>query len=149
MIPVLKPSVSALEHELLNAALDSTWWGQGPRCAEFEERIGAHYGRGCVTVNSATAALHLALLDLGVGPGDEVIVPALTFVSSGLAPLYVGARVVFCDIDPATRCLDWDHVRSLVTPHTAAVIAVDYAGYPAGRGTLLPVVQDAAHGCKR
>ena len=147
-INVLQPSPSVLEEQAIIDALRSRWWGQGPMVKEFERQMAKRYGvRHCVTTNSATAALHLALLVSGVGPGDEVIVPALTFVSTALVVTYCGARPVFIDVDPHTLTLDWQNVSRHVTDKTKAVIPVDYAGYPAGRGTAWPVVQDAAHSC--
>jgi perosamine synthetase len=148
MIPLLKPSCTDAEIEAVTQVLRSGWWGTGKVVEQFEQELAARTGyRYCVTTNSATAALHLAIKVLGIGPGDEVIVPALTFVSSGLAPLYENARTVLADIYPDTLCIDWQHVAQLTTGRTKAVIAVDYAGYPAKGATDLPVIQDAAHSC--
>ena len=148
MIPVLKPSCTDAEIAAVTEVLRSGWWGMGPKCAEFERLFAMLHGRrNCVTVNSATAALHLALLATGVGPGDEVIVPALTFVSTALAVMYCGARPVFADVRADTLTLDLDDVERKLTAKTAAVIPVDYAGYPAIiEGAYgVPVIQDAAH----
>src|SRR3972149_11418174 len=95
MIPVLRPSCTDAEIEAVTQVLRSGWWGQGPKVEEFEARLASLYGyQQCVAVNSCTAALHLALLALGVGSGDEVIVPALTFVSTPLPPLPSGGGAV-------------------------------------------------------
>ncbi len=157
MIPLLQPSITDAEIEAVTEVLRSQWWGQGAIVQEFEREMATFYGyEHCITTNSATAALHLALKVLDIGPGDEVIVPALTFVSTGLAPLYVGATPVIADVRSDTLCIDWRHVRELVTDRTKAVIPVDYAGYPA-RGVYYPgrfleesgiaIIQDAAHSC--
>jgi perosamine synthetase len=148
MIPVLKPSFSDAEAKAVTKVLKSGWWGNGPVCQEFERRLTELTGyRYSVTVNSATAALHLACILAGVGEGDEVIVPALTFVSSGLAPLYCGAKVVLADIHPDTLCIDWNSAQQLTTPHTKAVIAVDFAGESCHKpaGWSIPIIEDAAH----
>jgi perosamine synthetase len=115
----------------------------------FEEAMAARYGmRHCIAVNSCTAALHLALLSHGIGPGDEVIVPALTFVSTALAVVYCGATPVFADVNPGTLCMGLGRAAEAVTPKTKAIIPVDYAGYPAENYREpfpIPVIQDAAH----
>ena len=154
-IPLLQPSVTRAEIDAVAGVLRSRWWGQGPVVKQFEQELAARYGyKYCVTTNSATAALHLSLKVLNVGPGDEVIVPGLTFVSTGLAPLYVGAVPVIADVCPDTLCLDWKCVADLVTDKTRAIIPVDYAGRTAANTTNLPfkrtniaIVQDAAHSC--
>lgn len=162
VIPLLQPSITEAEIEAVTQVLRSHWWGQGAIVAKFETALADRYGYAhCVTTNSATAALHLALVVSGVGPGDEVIVPALTFVSTGLAPLYAGAAVVLADVREDTLCMDWEQADSLVTNKTKAIIPVDYAGYPAhkqrrqpywdrgldGNSRAMPVIQDAAHSC--
>ena len=107
MIPVLRPSCTQAEVDAVTAVLRSGWWGNGPVCEEFERTCAEAHGYShCVTVNSATAALHLSLLALNVGPGDEVILPALTFVSTALAVSYTGATPVFADVDPRTLTID-------------------------------------------
>lgn len=149
MIPLLQPSTSKSANFAVLDVLNSGWWGNGPRCAEFEAELARRTGYAhCVTVNSATAALHLSLLACGVGPGDDVIVPALTFVSTALAVSYCGARPVFADVDPVTLCLDPEDVAQVITPRTKAIVPVDYAGLPATSAWSswrLPVIEDAAH----
>ena len=149
VIPLLRPSTSKSANFAVLEVLNSGWWGNGPKCEQFEAELARRTGyEHCVTVNSATAALHLSLLACGVGPGDEVIVPALTFVSTALAVSYTGARPVFADVDPATLCLDPEDVAQMVKPNTAAIIPVDFAGRPAPGGWEdfdLIVVEDAAH----
>lgn len=158
MIPVLRPSCSEAEVAAVTAVLRSNWWGHGGVCEQFEAELVRRSGYAhAVTVNSATAALHLAMCALGIQlkagdndnwTEDQVIVPALTFVSTGLAPLYCGARVVFADIDPVTLCIDWNDVQRKLTHWTRAIIPVDYAGYPADPGVKfagIPIVEDASH----
>lgn len=152
IIPLLKPSVTEAEIEAVAEVLRSGWWGQGPVVERFERALAERYRYAhCVTTNSATAALHLALLAAGVEPGDEVILPALTFVSTGLAVLYAGASPVLADVYADTLCIDWSNALNLVTEKTAAIIPVDYAGFPAFAFAPmcggLPVIQDAAHSC--
>ena len=144
-IPLLKPSCTNEEIEAVAAVLKSGWWGQGPKCAEFEKKVAGYHGyKYCATVNSATAALHLSLLSLGIGPGDNVALPALTFVSTALAVKYVGANPVFVDVDPETLCMDWHKAREYTD--IDAFIPVDFAGYPSQPGfENVPVIQDAAH----
>ena len=157
-IPLLQPSVTSAEIEAVAKVLHSHWWGQGKVVEQFEQEMATLYGyKHCVTTNSATAALHLALKVQGIGPGDEVIVPALTFVSTALAPLYVGATPVMADVCADTLCIDWGYASKLMTDRTKAIIPVDYAGYPAARPghsvydcmkeSGLAIVQDAAHSC--
>jgi perosamine synthetase len=160
VIKVLQPSITEAEIEAVAEVLRSGWLGNGPVCREFERRLAERYGkRHCVTTNSATAALHLALLSHGIGPGDEVIVPALTFVSTALAVVYCGAKSVFADVREDTLTLDWWDAMRKRTPKTKAVIPVDYAGFPASAEVAeqqgfcddlqvscgVAVIQDAAH----
>jgi dTDP-4-amino-4,6-dideoxygalactose transaminase len=118
--------------------LESGWLTMGPRTLAFEEALAAFTGaRHAVTVSSGTAALHLACLAAGVGPGDEVIVPAFTFVASASAARYVGAEPVLCDvIDPREFNLDPADVARRITPRTRAVVAVHFCGYPAAVSAL-------------
>jgi perosamine synthetase len=152
MIPLFRPSCSDLEVGYVTAALRSGWWGMGPRVAALEDKFAAWAGvKHAVAVNSGTAALQLALEAAGVTCGD-VIVPALTFASTALAPLHAGCRVVFADVDEDTLCIDWADAANKVTPETRAVIPVWYGGTvtripwglePAFLDTV--IVEDCAH----
>ncbi|XEC32517.1 DegT/DnrJ/EryC1/StrS family aminotransferase [Streptomyces fradiae] len=134
-------------------AVRSGWVAQGPRVAAFEqafaERVGAAHG---VAVSSCTTALHLALVALGLGPGDEVIVPSLSFIATANAVRYVGAAPVFADVDLATGNLTAATVDAVRTARTRAVLVVHQAGVPADVAALraacegwgLPLVEDAA-----
>jgi dTDP-4-amino-4,6-dideoxygalactose transaminase len=133
----------------------SKWLTMGARTAEFERQFGAAVGAPhAVAVNKCTAALHLALEAVGVTPGDEVIVPSLTFVATANAVLYCGASPVFADVAGASRLsIDPADVARKITPRTRAIVPVHYAGYACDMEALLAlarahglaVVEDAAH----
>jgi len=134
--------------------LSSGWLSEGKIVKEFESTLAARLGLSQpVTVNSGTAALHLALAVFGIGPGDEVILPAQTFVATGLVILMCGASPVFADIDPSTGNLDPAAVRAKAGPRTRAILPVDWAGYPCDLDELhevahsvgAVVIEDAAH----
>ncbi len=156
MIPVFRPSLGEEEIAAVAEVLRSGWIGLGPRTAAFERAFAQYVGaRHAVGTASATAALHLALLGLGVGPGDEVIVPTLTFVSTAHAVRYCGAVPVFADVEEETLCIDPRDVRRKITPRTKAILPVHYGGHAAdleaihglARRRGLLVVEDAAHAC--
>jgi perosamine synthetase len=134
--------------------LRSDWLTTGPAVSEFERAFADCVGaREAVAVSSGTAALHAAMAALGVGPGDEVIVPTMTFAASANCVVYQGARPVFVDVDAGTLLVDPGHVERLINRRTRAVVAVDYAGHPCDYTALheiadrlgLPVVADACH----
>lgn len=128
-IEIAKPSLGDDEWNALRGPLQSGWLTQGPKVAEFETKFAAlHDVPHAIATTSCTTALHLALVAMGVAPGDEVIVPAFTWVSSANVVLYCGATPVFCDVDPATNNLKIEDVAALVTPRTKAVIAVHLFG---------------------
>ncbi len=152
----LKAQYHAIRDEVLpalEAVCESTGFAQGPATKVFEQEFAAYCGvKHCVTLNSGTSALHVAMLCLGVGPGDEVIVPAMTFIATAWGPSYVGAKPVFVDIDPARRTLDPAQLEKAITQRTKAILAVDLYGLPADYDTIqqiadrhgIPVVEDAA-----
>lgn len=134
--------------------LRSGWWGTGPKCQQFE----ADFSKFCkvkhsVAVNSATAAMHLGLDALGVGPGDEVITTPLTFVSTANVILHTGAKVVFADVDKKTGNIDPKEIAKKITNKTKAIIPVHLHGRPCDLGAIqklankhkLYVFEDAAH----
>lgn len=134
--------------------LRGDWLTTGPTVGRFEEQFADFVGaKHAVAVSSGTAALHLAMIAAGIGPGDEVIVPALTFVASANAAVYVGATVVFSDIDEETFVVDPAEVARLVTARTKAIVAVDYGGLPCDLDALreiadahgLVLIEDACH----
>jgi perosamine synthetase len=134
--------------------LRSDWLTTGPAVERFEsafaELVGAEHA---VAVTNGTAALHLAMLAAGIGPGDEVIVPTLTFAASANAARYVGATVRFCDVRPDTLSIDVDQAAEMVTERTRAIVVVDYAGIPCDLDEImglavehdLIVIEDACH----
>lgn len=153
-IPYGRQEIDDADVEAVVAVLRSDWLTTGPAVAAFEEAFAAYAGAPYgVAVASGTAALHLSVLAAGIGPGDEVIVPALTFAATANAVRYAGATVVFADVDPATFLVDVDAVAALVTERTRAVVGVDYAGAPCDWGPLreladrhgLVLIADAAH----
>lgn len=152
-IPVMIPWLGQEEADAASEAVLSGWVAQGPRVAAFErafaERVGAEHA---VAVSSCTTALHLSLVTLGLGPGDEVVVPSLSFIATANAVRYTGAEPVFADVDPATGNLTPATVDAVRTPRTRAVLAVHQGGVPADVHALraacadwqLPLVEDAA-----
>jgi len=153
-LPLHRPSIGPRERERVLQVLDSGWITTGPLAQELARRIAERAGaRHGLAVNSATSALHLALTALGVGPGDEVVTSAYTFVACANVIEHVGARVVLADVEPDTLCVDPRGLERALTPRTRALLPVDYAGQPcdyAAIGALardrgLPIVEDAAH----
>ncbi len=111
--------------------LRSDWLTTGPKVEEFERTFAGLAGAGeAVAVSSGTAALHAAMHALGIGPGDEVIVPAITFVASANCVVFQGGTPVFADVDPETLLLDPEQIETKITKRTRAILAVDYAGQP-------------------
>lgn len=131
-IPLSRPDISPLEEELVVQSLRSGRLALGPMAEQFENRVAA--ASDClyaVSVSSGTSGLHLALLSLGIGPGDEVITTPFSFIASSNCILYVGATPVFVDICPKTLNMDPDRVERAITPRTKAILAVETFGNPA------------------
>src|SRR4029079_6939339 len=129
VIPVMRPWLGAEEAAAAAEAVSSGRVAQGPRVAEFEQAFAAAIGAGhAVAVSSCTAALHLALVVAGVGPGDEVVVPSLSFIATANSARHAGSVPVFADVDEATQNLTPATVEPCLTPRTRAVILVDQAG---------------------
>jgi UDP-4-amino-4,6-dideoxy-N-acetyl-beta-L-altrosamine transaminase len=154
---VLPYGHQTIVEEDCRAVLDtlcSNWLTTGPKVREFEQAFARFTGASeAVAVNSGTAALHTAMHVLGIGPGDEVIVPALTFIASANCVVYQGATPIFADVEPDTLLIDPADVAAKVTPRTRAIVAVDYAGQPCDYDALrataqrygLELVADACH----
>ena len=147
------PAIGEEEIEAVSETLRSGWLTTGPRTAELERRFAEYVGaRHCLAVASGTAALHLSLLALGVGPGDEVITVPFTFLATVSAIDYTGARPVFVDVDPRTLTMDPTALEAAITPRTRAVIPVHLYGRPADMDPIvaiarrhgLVVIEDAA-----
>lgn len=155
-LPYSPPSIGQAEIDEVVATLRTDWITTGPKTKQFEEQFGRYVGAPGGTslmLNSCTAGLHVALVALGVGPGDEVIVPTLTFAATANVVEHVGAKPVLVDVEPDTLCIDPEAARAAVTPRTKAIMPVHYAGHPADLDPLfelaerhdLHVVEDAAH----
>lgn len=135
--------------------LSGRWIGQGPLVDEFEEKFNAEFGKNtkALAVGSGTDALHLAYLLAGIKEGDEVIVPVFTCTATNIPFLYMGAKIVFADVDPETMNIDIDHVGRLINDKTRAVVVVHYGGLPCDMDKLqkltsthnITIIEDAAH----
>lgn len=132
-IPAARPIIGEEERAAVDRVLRSGMLAQGPEVAAFEKEFSEHFAldRPCVAVNSGTSGLHLGLLAVGVGVGDEVIVPSFTFAATANAVALVGATPVFADIDPVTFCLDPASVEKVVTDRTVGIMPVHLYGHPA------------------
>ena len=144
------PAVGDEEVAAAADAIRSGWLTSGPRAAELERRTAEYFeAKHVLALSSGTAALHLALLGVGVRPGDEVITTSLTWPASANVIVHCGATPIFADIRPGDLNIDPEHVRELVGPKTRAILPVDLYGQPADLDPLLelglPVVEDAAH----
>jgi len=149
-----KPSMTEEELLAVKEILDSGWLGEGASSEKFENKLaeltGAPY---VVAVNTGTSALHLILVEMGVGPGDEVILPSFTFASDPMAVHLCGARPVFADIDLQSLNLDPGLLDALITPRTRVIMPTDYAGLPADVPAIravignrnIRIVRDASH----
>jgi dTDP-4-amino-4,6-dideoxygalactose transaminase len=154
-LPFALPDIGEEEIAAVVECLRSGWVTTGPKTRQFEQEFAAYLGGAVetVSVNSATAGLHLALEALGIGPGDEVIVPTLTFTATAEVVRYLGAQPVFVDADPDTLNLDLAALEAAIGPHTRAIIPVHYAGLACDMDAILAlarsyglrVVEDAAH----
>jgi perosamine synthetase len=138
----------------VTAVLRSDWLTTGPKVDEFEQALAEFTGaKHAVVVSSGTAALHAAMHALGIGPGDEVIVPAMTFAATANAVVFQGGRPVFADVRPDTLLIDPASAANRITSRTKAIVAVDYAGQPCDYDALqelaanhgLKLIADACH----
>jgi len=142
MIPVARPFIGEEEEQGVLAVLRSGWVTQGPRVAEFESRFAAYIGcNHAIAVSSCTTALQLALVAIGIGPGDEVICPSLSFIATASSIACLGATPVFADIDLATYNVDPLHVESLITPRTKAIMVVHQIGLAADMAAFLKIAE--------
>ncbi len=155
-VPFFTLQLTDADIHAVTKVLRSGWITTGPEVKAFEQRFAERVGvRHAVALSSCTAALHLANILVGIGPGDEVIVPSLTFTATANAVRFVGAKPVFADISGLDDwCIDPNHVEQLITPRTKAVVAMHYAGHPCDMAALgvlcaqhgLVLYEDAAHG---
>lgn len=155
VVPFFRPSIGEDEIAAVVESLRSGWLTTGPQTSAFEAEFRDALGGGvhAVAVNSATAALHLGLEAMGVGPGDEVIVPTMTFTATAEVIRYLGAMPVFVDMDPATICVDAETVEAAITSRTRVIMPVHFAGRSCDMTALraladehgLAILDDAAH----
>ncbi|MFJ3483084.1 UDP-4-amino-4-deoxy-L-arabinose aminotransferase [Pseudomonas sp. NPDC090202] len=153
-LPFSRPSIGEEEIAAVTRVLQSGWITTGPECKKLEEqfaqRVGAEHA---VALSSATGAMHIALLALGIGPGDEVITPSQTWVSTANVICLLGATPVFVDVDRDTLMTDASLIEQAITPRTKAIIPVHYAGaafdldplYTLASRLGIAVIEDAAH----
>lgn len=139
---ITKPVFDNAEIRFVQECLNSGWVTQGPFVQKFENIFAQrHSVEHALATTSCTAALHLAMLALGIGPGDEVIVPAFTWITSAHSVEYTGAKVVFADIDPATFNMDPNAFEAAITPRTKGVVAVHLFGLPAPMDEIITVAR--------
>ncbi len=153
-LPYGRQQITEDDIDAVVEALRSDWLTTGPMVEKFEQAAADFVGtKHAVAVSSGTAALHAAMFAIGIGPGDEVIVPPITFVATANAIVYQGGIPVFVDVEPDTLLIDPNVIEAKITPQTKAILAVDYAGQPcdyvalrdiAGRHGLL-LISDACH----
>jgi dTDP-4-amino-4,6-dideoxygalactose transaminase len=156
-LPVSRPHVTEDEVTAVSQVLRSGWWTTGPKIAEFEKEMAAFLNEDSemftVALSSCTAGLYLSLLALGIGPGDEVIVPTMTFAATAQVVDWIGAKLILCDIEEDTLNIDVAKAESLITKKTKAIMPVHMAGYPCDMDAIgklakkygLKVIEDAAH----
>ena len=153
-IPFHKPHITQNEIDSVVETMQSGWLTMGPKTIEFENVFRAYIdSQFAISVNSATAALHLALNAVGVGNGDEVIIPTNTFIATAEAVVYSGAKPILCDVEENYHNLDINLIEQLITPRTKAIIPVHFGGNPCdmdeikkiGNHFNLKIIEDAAH----
>src|SRR5262245_1718886 len=152
-IPITAPWLDEQELAAVARPLKSGWLTQGPEVAAFEKEFAEWVGAAhACAVSNCTTALHLALLALGVGPGDEVITVSHSYIATATSIRYCGATPVFIDIEPATLNMDPTVIEAAITPRTRAILCVHQIGMPCDLGAILPaahargipVIEDAA-----
>jgi dTDP-4-amino-4,6-dideoxygalactose transaminase len=153
-LPYCRPDLGEEEIAAVVDSLRNGWLTSGPNVKRFESEFAQKAGvQHAVALSSCTAALHVALRALGIGPGDEVVMPSLTFVASAQCTLELGAVPVFADVDPLTLSVTVESVSAAITPKTKAIVTMPYAGRPLDIGPIVSyarergirVLEDAAH----
>ena len=155
-IPLFDLNYGAEEIQALTDTIKDNWISIGPRCEKFEADFAAAlHSPYALTVDNCTNALFMAMMALDIGPGDEVLVPSLTFVATVNSVKYVGATPVFCDITSKENlCISVDEIEKKITPRTKAITVMHYAGFPCDMNAImavakkhgLKVIEDACHG---
>lgn len=153
-LPYFRPSIDESDTTAVASSMLNGWLTTGPKVKEFETRMAALSGvKHAVALNSCTAGLHIGMLALGVKPGDEIIMPSLTFVAGAESAKQIGAVPVFCDIDAETLCISEETIEKVRTTRTRVIMPMHYAGRPAGIRSIvayasrhgIAVLEDAAH----
>jgi len=153
-LPYFRPSIDQTDINAVTSSMENGWLTTGPKVKEFENRVAALSGvKHAIALNSCTAGLHIGMLALGVKPGDEIIMPSLTFVAGAESAKQIGAVPIFCDIDPQTLCISVETIEKVRTSRTRLLMPMHYAGRPAGiqgiaeyaRRHGIAVLEDAAH----
>nr|MDO8134547.1 DegT/DnrJ/EryC1/StrS family aminotransferase [Candidatus Njordarchaeum guaymaensis] len=141
-IPVADPYITREDVRAVAQAIKNKRLSQGQYVDRFEREFASYLGRKhALAAMNGTAALHLAIMSVGVKPGDEVIVPSFTFIATSNCVLYAGAKPVFVDIDPNTYNIDPEKIERLISPRTKAIIPVHYAGQPADMDPILEIAE--------
>lgn len=152
-IPITKPYIGEEEKQLISQVIDSGWVSQGPKVAEFEAKFAEYVGaKYAIATTSCTTALHAALSVSGVGSGDEVIVPSLSFIATANSVIHSGATPAFVDIDPETCNIDVKKIEDTITERTKVIMPVHQMGLPAELDSIreiadrygLTIIEDAA-----
>lgn len=152
-IPVGNPTIGEEEAKAVYDVIKTGWISMGKKTQEMEKMICDYVGvKHAILLSNGTATLHAALMALGVGPGDEVVVPTLSYISSANAVLFCGAKPVFCEVDPATYNLRTEDVEKVLTPRTKAIMTVDLKGMPIdydkfvafAKSKNIPILADSA-----
>jgi perosamine synthetase len=137
------PDLSDDEWQAVRRVIESGWVAQGPVVQQFEQAVAEYCGaKHAVAISSCTAALHLALVCAGIGPGDEVVVPSMSFIATANAVVHAGATPVFAEVDPETYNLDLEDVRRRLGSSTRAIVLVDQLGLPADRDEFAALAAD-------
>lgn len=153
MIPIAKPFIGKEEAQAAHDTILTGWITQGPRVAEFEQKFATYTGAAhAVAVSNCTTALHLAMIVAGVGPGDEVICPSMSYIATANSIKYTGAKPVFAEVDPVTYNIDPVDAEKKITPRTKAILIVHQIGMPAdidaftaiGNKHGVRIIEDAA-----
>lgn len=154
-IVLFYPNIPTNAISEVSKVLQSRWIGQGPKVEQFEKEFEHKFltNHTALAVGSGTDGLHLGYILAGIQPGDEVIVPVFTCTATNIPLLYIGAKIVFADVDPGTLNIDVNHVKQLVNERTKAIVCVHYAGLPCNMDELIaiakeyniPLIDDSAH----
>lgn len=142
-IPLARPHFPAETLESIKKVLDSGWVTKGPKVEEFEDKYAKYNSsKYAIAVSSGTAALHVSLLALGIGKGDEVIIPDFTFPATGTAVLFTGAKPELVDIDLETFCIDPEEIKKRITSKTKAIMPVHSFGHPAKMRNIIEIAEE-------